>query len=753
MNNLNKIPAIPKGFVLDDKPEAVPQLPQGFIMDKQPTREELQAEAVRRGLIQAPQPSRDDLLAEAKRRGLEIPEQSLWDKTKAAFKGNAEFNDIGDAASYFRKQQANRNNFKGLSRQEVIQKMKGSFDFERDLKQTGVAVFGNDKDTKNYLIETNPNLRFSLDANGNEIFTDETGESFYINKPGVDTTQVAKAVGQGLTYLQGGAAVAPIKSTALKVAVAGATTGGINAVNQKLAGRENIDGTEVAIAGGLGATAQFISPYIGKVFNWAKNKLTGNVKNIQTGAEIAKANNLNLDKEGLETIGKMRANIDKSVPDEAIIAEYVHGLKLTKGQATQNPQQLADEQLLRNQNGLINKFSKVDDFNNGQIETNLRNIRSNISGGVDDVLEPTVNAEIAKDALVNTARTARDEFKQAYKDVGSLFVKKSSIEGLTGRLKSAVEKSGLSLDKKIAKNANAAIRSIESSIGKMGSNAKAFSLKAFDQERKVLNNLYSPNMNKTDKMALTVIKRELDDWFYNSIDESLYSGSSKELGKLSKARGLMTDYMKRFDNKNGDANKVIRNIIREERTPEEFSNMLVGVNGYSKANAAKMVSAYKNAVGGVDSEGFKALKSHVFEKMILGKGVNQSTGQTNLKGSQGLVSTFNDAFSVKGKTLMKELYTNAEANEIKSLMRSVNLTNLRGSLQNNSGSGLLVTRLASYYGRGLPLIGKFLQGTKNVYQGFKAFKLPETSVDKYTPGLLGVTGGTNNKIQEITKTN
>ena len=700
-----------------------------------PTREELLAEAQRRGLIpNQQQPSRDELLAEAKRRGLQIPGQQQaqpMSKVEAIQKGAGmvkdffvgdDSHDFGDVAEY-----RNKLNVQGPREGEsnndfFNRESKRMLDFDN----TTNAIFGNDEDTEEHLRKTQPHLKWSQDPeNGRSIFTDpKDGKSYYINNSGVGAKDVAKLGAQAYLYARGGKLANTSRNTATRAASQGSTQYGINSGIQKMAGREDIDQNEALLAGGLGAATEFASPYLGKVWQWAKSKLSGSKDHMSTGQKIAKAHDLNLEIDELETLGRMRNTLDNSVPDDALIAQVKHGLKLTRGQATQNKQLLSDEQLLRNQDGLMNKVTEVDNFNQNQIEKSIRAQRASFNNSnINEVIEPAINAQTARDTLIASADHARGAYKQAYNEIGDVYVKKEASVGLNQRLKNAVNHSGLFLDNEITKNTNAALRSINQSINKMNPNTKAFSLKAFEDQRKKLNNLYSPNMNNMDKKALTVVKRELDDWFYSSIDESLYKGSPGELNKLFKARELMADYMNRFNNKEG-ASKVIRNIIREERTPEEFSNMLVGVDGVRKANAANLVKAYKEAVGGTDSEGFNALKTHIFEKMILGKGVSHSTGETNLKGAQGLVSTLNDAFSVKGKTLMKELFTQSEANEIRSLMRSINLTKLRSDLQNVSGSGTLVTRLTSAYGGKIPLISKFYQTGKNAVDSYNIMNLP-----------------------------
>ena len=167
---------------------------------------------------------------------------------------------------------------------------------------------------------------------------------------------------------------------------------------------------------------------------------------------------------------------------------------------------------------------------------------------------------------------------------------------------------------------------------------------------------------------------------------------------------------------------MIGEILNNGVTPEEFSNMISGVNGYSKAGAANAVKAYKKAVG-ADSEGFKALQANVFEKLIMG-GVNPRTGNSTIKGYEGLVSTFNQAFSRKGTSMMKELFDNKTANEIKSLMRSTGKLITPQEVKNASGSGRFMAQFMNQHGVKVPLLSNIWNAAKGATNYSKAVTLP-----------------------------
>lgn len=636
-----------------------------------------------------------------------------WQSLKSAVKGNAEFEDAGNFDDFV--------NSLPLSRQ-----------IDWGIKSTLSDIFGNEQDVIKRLKELDPNVEIYPDKNGNTMFKDRAGKQYYINTPGLDYDDVLNFGTQAATYGAGGVLTAPIKGGMKRVGATALTEGGINAATQKIAGRDELDGGEVATSALIGGAFEAFAPYVGKLVTKVKNKLTGSQEAIKAGRAVAAGRELTDDQ--FEAIGRMRALADDSVPDDAIIAEVEHGLKLSKGQKTGDLLQLSKEQQLREKESLIKSFKKVDDYNQNQVESLLREQRAKIHGNVDDVLRPAESGEVAYDALVAARDQAKQQYKDAYKQVDGLFVKSEAAQGLDERLVNSVYQSGTRLSDRATPKSMEAIEIIKEGQAKLGKGVKGFSLDAYDTQRKQINSLFSKQMDGTDKRALTTIKNELDNWFYSSVDEQLLSGNPEALKQLQKARGLMTEYSKRFNTKEG-ANKVITKILSEDRTPEDFTSMLLGVNAYQKQNAGNLVKVYKEAVG-ADSEGFKALKAHVFEKLILGRGIDQ-TGKTNLKGYQGLVSAFNDAFENKGTTMMKELFTQDEAVGIKSLMRSINKLITPKELANPSGSGKYMARLMSEYGNKIPILSSIYNTGKDVIKYANTRGVPIKSTPIGVNTLMG----------------
>ncbi|MGB0944947.1 MAG: hypothetical protein ACPGUE_21275 [Marinomonas sp.] len=691
------------------------------------TLEEIDAEIARRknATPQYDLAAIDAEIAKRQQKQQKPEPMSKWEAAKQGFgivkdavKGNAEFKDAGNYADYI-EHLADKGFYKDRGFFD-----KGAFE---DINRLGDAgAFGNTEDQLNMLKDINPNAQIKQDNSGNPYVT-EDGKPFYPNKPGLDTQDITEAAAQALAYTPAIKAGGVVGNVAGKSLLTGSLTGATNAGLQKAAGRENVDGEEVINSAVLGAGAELISPYAGKLFAWAKNKLNGSSGAIKEGKKVVE--NLGLseaDDNTLELIGKMRLSVDDAVSDAAIIAEMKHGFKLTRGKATGSIKQQAKEEQLRNQPVLMDKFKQIDDFNRDAVETNLKKIRSNLYDGVDDALQPAATAETALESLKTAAGDAKQAYKGAYNDVGNLYVKSEAAQGLGKRLTAAAHKNNVRISERATPKAMEALEIVQEGVDMLKPGTKGFSIKGYDSQRKLINSLYSKNMDGTDRKALTVIKNELDDWFYSSVDDSLLKGDPAQLEKLTKARGMMSDYMNRFQSKD-KAKKVITDIINDGVSPEDFSNMLVGVNGYSKKGSANAVKAYKEAVG-VDSDGFKALQANVFEKLIMG-GVNPSTGSAAIKGYEGLLGTFHQAFTNKGSSMMKTLFDNKTALEIKSLMRSVGKLVTPNEVKNPSGSGRFMAQFMNQHGNKFPILSNLWNGAKSVKNYSTATTLPAQVVN------------------------
>ncbi len=95
------------------------------------------------------------------------------------------------------------------------------------------------------------------------------GQRFYANDPGMDAGDFQRGGAQVAAYVPAARAAQAIAggSTIVRAGVTGLLSGLTNAGGQVAAGRENIDGNEVAVTSALGAGGELIAPVVAKAFN------------------------------------------------------------------------------------------------------------------------------------------------------------------------------------------------------------------------------------------------------------------------------------------------------------------------------------------------------------------------------------------------------------------------------------------------------------------------------------------------------
>lgn len=235
--------SLPPGFELVNEPKQQGQqtgLPPGFELVNQPQQ---QAEPM----------NKDG----AFKRGLDV--------IKNAVKGNAEFEDATSYEDWLWSQP----------------NLGVSYD---NMATTVAGMFGSDEDKFKSFVKRNPDKQVQLDANNNPYFVDkeQDNKKVYLDMPGLDPGDIVDFLGEGSTYTVGGALTAPVKGVMKKGAAGALAQGGANVVNQKLAGRDDVNIGEVAGAAAGGTLFEGG----GQLINKLRNAKAGNL-NISDDAKKA----------------------------------------------------------------------------------------------------------------------------------------------------------------------------------------------------------------------------------------------------------------------------------------------------------------------------------------------------------------------------------------------------------------------------------------------------------------------------------
>lgn len=208
-------------------------------------------------------------------------------------------------------------------------------------------------------------LREDVDSNGHTVFTvrhPTTGKIIrgYVNIPGLDSSDWDRAIGGAVPYMLGAYATGGLTRGAslLRRSLAQAGTAGTVSLGQDFAGqaygsREPIDFGKAVTMAGFGAGGEVLGHVVA---NFARKYMKSRVlvgpdgKLTPRGRRVAERNNLDpdlVDKEIGEEIARRSAAAGD--PDEVIrhVVTDRYGIPTTKGQRTNDPQQILTEKDVR----------------------------------------------------------------------------------------------------------------------------------------------------------------------------------------------------------------------------------------------------------------------------------------------------------------------------------------------------------------------------------------------------------------------
>ena len=617
-----------------------------------------------------------------------------WTKTAksigGAIKGDAEYPELGDM------------NSEGYG----------------SLKAGAALMLGSDADAMKANASANPELIQGKDANGNDMFFKPDGTpAGYVNKPGLDVSDVGRFVGKAASFVPAGNAVKAVAGAGLaaRAAVGGLASMGTDYLMQKGAGRDDADFGQVALTGVLGAGSEALAPVIGKIAQTAK-KGFGHARWAKASDATKRAAlNRQLTKDGFNPddfagwtpdeileFGKNRVlNADDLSPGAAI-ANQEFGLNGTRGQKMPDgtfkervlkTDQLNREEYLRSTGGMAGQKLADNEARNAElIGKNVDDFIDNLSGG--QALGKTRNqsAQVAHSGLIRARKKSAKKYESKYKEAEQYNGEFSDevMLDMPNRVKSRLEASNVFLD------------GDEGALGSLTRGAVLFikeleknpqtTVKALENQRKKMNSLINATREGTpDYRAMVIVKEEFDDALAEALDAGMYSGDPRAVEVLKEARSLYAKHAKKF-NTNTKAGKVVQQMLDEEATPEEVGRYVFGSTGLSKDGAARVVKHYKKAVG-KNSDGFNALRETFMHSIT-----NDMKGDT--KGIQAMVGTLKNALYKDGESVVKELYTPDEIGKLKRFVKAMDEITLKGDRAKSSGTAERLARMLSSSGWG-----------------------------------------------------
>lgn len=645
--------------------------------------------------------------------GQSAPEQSLWEKTKS-FVGNIPQMVKGNATESI-----------GDVFDPSFEAYTGGSELERAgaaLKALPSSIWGTDRDLAQKSLESVPGAVMSQDKNGNPVIQMPDGKRFYVNTPGLDYNDTFRLGANMAGYGPGGVVANTGKTLLGRSAMMGAGSAATNLTGQ-MAGRDQVDPAEVALVGIGGVAGEFSGPG----FQYAKTVYSKALGREAAPAEVVSLirNNLKIDsKVPDQEVLKMADEIAGGASPQSMVGQS-QGFQYTQGQKTGNFGQLSKEELLRSSQGEAgNVMRNVDTANNANLDTILANIRNKYVPDSAGSGTPSQMVQSAQGVVQRQAGELGKKVDDAYAAAGNTArVPMGKVKELPPRVRGALRE--MAVDETLTPATANVVKRLESMAAQP--NVTALSLKAIDGQRKIINSAIGSAANPSDKRALTLLKREYDDWMDDAFTNSLVKGEPKDIEALRNAQSLRAEFGKRFEGRGtGEVDSFIDDLVQNGKTADELVNVIYGAGQVSKPAAARFVQRLKVATK--DSpEALNSLKVAHLMKLTTGKN-GERLGMQAIRNN--ILQQERD-----GAFLIKELYGNGEWQAMKQLAGSLEPLIPKGQFARSSGTAERIARFGGTLMQ-MPWVNTALNAVARPAEYYKAAKAFSPVKNKQLPKYL-----------------
>lgn len=614
---------------------------------------------------------------------------------------------------------------------------------------TLASIAGSDEDVANYIKRTVPDATFTQDANGNAVVALPNGKRFYLNQPGLDTSDVLRGIGKAAAF----APAAKLASTATtvggKLLLGGLASGGTDAAMQigasSAGGNPSLNPTQTAIATGLGGAAEIVPAIGGRVAGALGKTVTTDARAAARGAKLAEQAGIpteGLTQADMVALGRQYPQVSAGVNPNAALAESEFGMRLTRGQKTGDVSQLRREEMLRSSgtDSMAGRAANhVADEQRGNLEVQAQRIQDFLAKR-----QAGTPAEATEDVIGGVQRQSEglnQRINQAYDDVRAqrAAVDVSAVHELPVQLRQAVRDTDVS-DQLTPATART-LEAISQSIGTLPENAKGLTMRAVESTRKKILGNIGAAKNPTDRRAMMKVKSAFDGWVDDAFDRALISGDKEALDKLKEARALRAEYGSRFEpsSPRDQAGKLVQKLTESDATPDEFANAIFGSSQIAPKAAVSTVRKVRAALG-PETDAWNAVRA-----AVVGKALTNRAGE--VAGPQAIVSNLTRLFKER-PALMNTLYTKPEQAFIQRFGKAVSTLIPPGTLAKSSGTG---ERMMAYFTemlRGIPFGGKAIEMLQAPGRAATAARMtaPVTKdAPRWQPSLLGGAANAGNQ--------
>lgn len=621
-----------------------------------------------------------------------------------------------------------------------------------------------------------PGTEFSVDEQGNTVVELPDGRQAFLNAPGL-STQDFLDLGAGILKFLPAAKIAGAGRTVTRRILRGAPAAGATSVAEDVAAQQQgseqpISKSKAAITAGAGAAAETAAPLVSRAANVFRRSFGRRTQDIIENGQLTPSARRALQRAGIDPdeLPPELAESAIELSEQGVAGDVLPGVAqsqrfrfpLTRGQATDDFGQVAREESLRARGDKAGDVVRTFDERQNQraleiteeiqdeLSSGGRRITSEAEGGA--TLGREVQAQ-SDDLLL--------QIDEAYENAAGANATLNR-QGLD-RLKNAadiLDEEGIIVDPELVPSTLRAVERIGSLANKK---VTSKTMQELEQLRRQLSSLQGAAKNRTDLKGVTLVKKRLERYLDDAVDNALFSGDENALELIRNARGLRAAYGKRFQervrrNRSGrkvpdPGGRVVESIVENNPTDEQVVNMIFGRGRlFNPEQAVKAVEAIRRATGEspvVDA----TLKQLAFRRIA----------DNAIKDGQFSPQKFATAFSKAMKdspTVMRSIFTKEELDNIRNFRdvamrtvpprRATNPSGTSGALTRALGSLGMVYGLqrggigfGSLGGRGGRGVGRAIEKANALAQAENAVNpeliLPGRPNDATIAGIVSAT--------------
>lgn len=544
-------------------------------------------------------------------------------------------------------------------------------------------------------LEEKGQLRGSqIDENGYEIITyvDEGGQEkqAYINKPGMNGQDIDRAITSAVPFIATGlgAGIAlkggPLLMRMMGQFLAGAGTSiGVDAAASAKGSEQGIDAGRALVIGAGGAVFEGLSPAIAlawrKLFKNKKYFDPTTAKMTPEGKKAAKK--MGLDGDAMEErIGRSMNDIldDVKSKDEFGASQRTSefGIESTKGQRTNNPMLLAEEQHMRKGNRGPDARVAMDIFDEKQKGQLTAAAREKV------IPDPNRTVDLGASGRGEALETGIDTVKAAYKaeekrlwnEVGPLKPSEMALSELPDRIRDGMK--GFITDERQSPTAFKMLGLLEDYVSgkpvtrKMPLVGDVMDVPTIDSVRRNIGRMMKGADTPEDQAATKIIYRAYNEWIEDISERALVEGNVDAAAKLKTAIAFSRDFRNTMMPRGRDGRLTaggqrMKNAFEKADSPEGLMDEILGKAGPTSSapkgvvEALRKIKAMTSSLKGADQEMVRAWDSIRLSYWL--KLVQKNTGKPQTP--RMMIKNIESAFK-KQQSVIKVLFNEEERKTI-----------------------------------------------------------------------------------------